>query len=72
MGRNRKVYTPFGIASKLDFYHPVYKPCRTGGYNNTGFRVGDRLKDGRELVMGKKIGWREVWAVVYAVRAPGK
>lgn len=64
----KKIYSRYGIASELDPSHPVYQPARGGGYDNTGYRVGQSLPDGRELVMGKSTAWRTVWKTVYAVR----
>ncbi len=66
----KKIYSRYGIYNHRDPYRVVYHSCRTGGYNNTGHRVGDTLQDGRLLITSKNRDndWRGNWTTVYAVK----
>ena len=62
---SKRVYTRYGVYSHRDPYQVVYRECRTGGYDNSGYRLGDSLPDGRVLHGSKNRG--SGWTTVYAV-----
>ncbi len=67
MSTKKKTYQKIGITSPHDPYAVVYKPSKGGGYDGTGYRVGDIIRGGMLIASKSCNDWRG-WKAVYLRR----